>query len=144
MYWKIQVLKTNWFTFQVTSAAEGNVTERLSGTTPILISRLAKYFYNYWTDISHPIIDYIRLSIGTLRKLVICVSLNQYIYIYYIYAIYINIYIYIYILIYTYVCNIYIYICNIYVYKSCISIYKIPGLSPAARPEVRFLQQSPC
>ena len=80
MCWKIQVLKTNWFILQVTSVTEGNVTEKLSGTTPLLISRLkqtlAKLFYNYWTDIFHPIIDYIRLSIGTLRKLVIYVCLT--------------------------------------------------------------------
>ena len=34
MCWKIQVLKTNWFTLQVTSVTEGNVTEILSGTNP--------------------------------------------------------------------------------------------------------------
>ena len=31
---KSQVLKANWFTLQVTSVTEGNVTEKLSGTTP--------------------------------------------------------------------------------------------------------------
>ena len=28
-------------------------------------TNMAKLFYNYWTEISHPFIDYIRLSIGT-------------------------------------------------------------------------------
>ena len=47
---------------------------------PRLTSRLkktlAKRFYNYWTEISNPIIDYIRLSIRTLSKLVIPVCLT--------------------------------------------------------------------
>ena len=47
---------------------------------PLLTSRLkktlAKRFYNYWTEISNPIIDYIRLSIRTLSKLVIPVCLT--------------------------------------------------------------------
>ena len=37
---------------------------------------LAKPFYNYWTEISNPFIDYIRLSIRTLSKLVIPVCLT--------------------------------------------------------------------
>ena len=63
-------LKTNSFTLHVTSVKEGNVTEKLSGTTLLSISKLkrtlAKLFFNYWTEIFHPIIDYIRLSTETL------------------------------------------------------------------------------
>ena len=50
--------KINWFTLHVNSVTEGNVTEKLSVTTPLLISRLkqtlAKLVYNYWTEIFHP------------------------------------------------------------------------------------------
>ena len=68
MCWINQVLKTNWFILHVTSLTECNVTGKLSGTTPLSYSRLkrtlAKPFSNYWTEMFHPIIDYIAVKIS--------------------------------------------------------------------------------
>ena len=59
------VLKNSGF-----SITEVNVTEKSIGATPKLISRLkkilAKLFFNFWTEIFHPILDCIRLSTETL------------------------------------------------------------------------------
>ena len=69
MCWKVQVLKTNWFTLQATSVTVSNVTEKLSATTPL--SNIGKTCLQLLDRNFPPIIDYIRLSIGTLWKLVI-------------------------------------------------------------------------